>query len=801
MSLSAGTRLGPYEILAPLGAGGMGEVYRAKDPRLSREVAIKVLPSSFSQDPERLRRFEQEAKAAGVLNHPNITAVYDIGTHDGSPYVVTELLEGETLRSRLAGGPLPERKAIDYALQIAHGLAAAHEKGIVHRDLKPENLFLTRDGRVKILDFGLAKLTRPEDGGPQSNLPTAVAETEPGVVLGTLGYMSPEQVRGKPADHRSDIFAFGAILHEMLMGRRAFHGDSAADTMSAILKEDPPSLSEAGARVPPALERIVQHCLEKAPEERFQSARDMAFALRDALPESATSKALPAAPRFRFRLGVASVLAASLLVAVVLWLLWRDVGGFRGRPLSRAGPPDIQSLAVLPLENLSRDPEQEYFADGMTEAIIADLTKIRALRVISRTSAMQYKDVKKPLPQIARELNVDAVVEGSVLRSGDRVRITAQLIHAPTDRHLWADSYERDLRDVLALQRDIAQAIAQEIKVTLTPQEQAQLAKARPVDPEAHQLYLKGRYHWNKRTAEDFKKALEYFQQAIAKDPSYPPAYAGLADTYGLLGYYAYDVLPPREAMPKAKAAALKALEIDGSFAQAHVSLAWVRQTYDWDWPAAEKEFKRAIDLNPGYATAHHWYSLHLATLGRRDEALAEAKRALELDPLSIIINHIVGLQHYWARRFDQAIEQFRKTIDMDPSFPIAHWSLGRAYAAKGMYREAIAEYEKYSALTGGSGRALAALGSAHARSGDRREALRVLEQLNAISKQRYVPSHQFADVSIGLGDKDQAFAWLDKVYDERSSYLTWLKVEPLFDPLRSDPRFADLVRRVGLPQ
>jgi len=442
----------------------MGEVYRAQDIRLGREVAVKVLPAAFSADPDRLRRFEQEARAASALNHPNILTIHDIGTHGGAPHVVSELLEGNTLRERLDGSALPVRKATDYAIQIANGLAAAHEKGIVHRDLKPENLFVTKDGRVKILDFGLAKLTRPEAAsGPQTQVPTVTAGTEPGVVMGTVGYMSPEQVRGHPADQRSDIFSFGAILYEMVTGRRAFQRDTAAETMTAILKEEPSGLSEVSARVAPALERIVQHCLEKAPEERFQSARDLAFALRDALSESATSKALPAAPRFRFRLGVPFVLAASLLAAVVLWLLWRDVGGFRGRSLSQAGAPQIQSLAVLPFQNLSRDPEQEYFADGMTEALIADLAKIRALRVISRTSAMQYKDVKKPLPQIARELNVEAVVEGSVLRSGDRVRITAQLIHAPTDRHLWADSYERDLKDVLALQSEVARAIAQEI--------------------------------------------------------------------------------------------------------------------------------------------------------------------------------------------------------------------------------------------------------------------------------------------------------------------------------------------------
>jgi serine/threonine protein kinase/Tfp pilus assembly protein PilF len=797
MTLAAGARLGPYEIVAPIGSGGMGEVYKARDTRLGREVAVKVLPPEFSTDPERLRRFEQEARSASALNHPNILAIFDVGTHGEAPYVVSELLEGETLRERLAGASLPARKATDYATQIAEGLAAAQEKGIAHRDLKPENLFVMKDGRIKILDFGLAKLTRPEvPSCPLTEAPTSPPETESGVVMGTVGYMSPEQVRGQPADPRSDIFAFGAILYEMLTGRRAFRGISPADTLSAILKEEP-EFAPPRPDASPALEHIVRRCLEKSPQERFQSARDLAFALRETSSGSVPSEAvsLPV-PRSRSILWLAPLGLLALLAALIAV----NAGGLRERLFKGSGPARIQSLAVLPLENLSKDPEQEYFADGMTEELISDLGKIRALRVISRTSAMRYKGTKKSLPEIARELGVDALVEGSVLRAGGRVRITTQLIQAATDRHLWSESYERDLKDVLTLQSEVARSIAREIKIALTPQEQARFAEARPVDPEAHELYLKGRYYLVKNTPEAAQRALEYMKQSIDKDPAYAVAYAGLANTYAGLGYTGMDVLPPREAMPRAKAAALKALELDDTLAEAHTNLGLVRWAYDWDWPAAGKDLRRAIDLNPSFATAHFRYANYLCSLGRFDEAVAEHKRALELDPLSLIINHAQAWPYHLSRRFDQAIEKYQRTLEMEPNFARTHLRLGEAYTAKGMYREAIAEYEKFSALGGGSTMAMALIGNAHAQAGGRHEALRALEELTAESKRRYVPAFHFAIVHAGLGDKDQAFASLDRAYEERSQFLVDLKFEPILDPLRSDPRFAELVRRVGLP-
>jgi serine/threonine-protein kinase len=796
VTLSPGSRLGPYEIVAPLGAGGMGEVYRARDPRLGREVAIKVLPASFSKDPDRLRRFEQEARAAGILNHPNITAVYDVGTVGDAPYVVSELLEGETLRSRLAGGALVPGRAIEYALQIAHGLATAHEKGIVHRDLKPENLFITKDGRVKILDFGLAKLTKPDETGPQTNLPTETAGTEPGVVMGTLGYMSPEQVRGKPSDARSDIFSFGSILYEMLSGRRAFHGDSEADTMSAILREEPEELSATNQKISPALDRVVRHSLEKSPELRFQSARDIAYALEETLAGSTTTGVAP--PPTRARPLRWPVLVATALATVLAVLFVADIGGSRRRVFG-SKPRDIQSLAVLPLENLSRDATQEYLADGMTEALITDLAQIGSLRVISRTSAMRYKGTKKGLPEIARELDVDGVVEGSVLRAGDRIRITAQLIHASTDRHLWARSYERDFKDVLTLQDEVAQAIASQIQARLTSDERARLSRARPVNPEAHEAFLKGRYEWYRWNPENFQKALDYFRQSIAIDPSYAPAYAGLSMAYARLGDRG-GAWRPGEAYPKAKSAALRAVELDGDLAEARTALGMSILWNDWDWGAAERELRRGVDLNPGSTTAHLAYSSFLLNMGRNEESLVEINRAQELDPLSVTIRGAKATRFLSARRYDEAIEEARSALELDSTAIQARATLGRAYLQKGMVGPAIAELERTVDLSRRELGAVARLGFAYGVTGRKEKAQALLRELEQRFDRSYVSPPLVALVFLGLGERDRAFEWLEKGYELHDSGIVRLKTQLEFDALRSDPRFADLMRRVGLP-
>jgi len=753
--LEKGTRLGDYEIQSLLGAGGMGEVYRARDLRLRRDVAVKVLPAVVSSDPERLRRFEQEATAAAALNHPNILAVHQLGTYAGTPYLVSELLEGETLREQIRRGRVAQRRVIDYGVQIAHGLAAAHEKGIVHRDLKPENLFLTKDGRIKILDFGLAKLMQPQPGSERS-APTIGSETEPGLVMGTVGYMSPEQVRGQNADHRADIFAFGAILYEMLTGKRAFQKPTSPETMAAILNEDPPAISQITPGLSPAMQRIVRRCLEKNPEQRFQSASDLAFALaaltdaQDIINKGLTKGESARTQYTALAAGVA--LLAALLVLSSLWVArrWQS-------KRAAADASGIRSLAVLPLTNLSGDREQDYFADGMTEQLTTTLGQISALRVISRTSAMHYKNSQKTLPEIAGELHVDAVVEGSVERVGNQVRITAQLIEAATDRHLWARSYERDLRGILTLQDDVAQAIASEVRVNLTPQEQKQLARARQVIPQAQELYLRGLYDLRKGTAASIDEAIGEFQQAIAIDPNEAHAYAELASAY----YDQSTVLrAPLEVMPKAKAAAIRALELDDSLAEAHGSLGYVKLLFDWDWPGAEHEFRRALELNPNLPRVHIGYAIFLLTLRRPDEASEEFSRADALDPFTGQSHMDRAWLLFNASRFEEAIQAATSTGD-DRVVALASAELGRS-------EEAIAAADR--AVTRTKNPLLVAqIASAYALAGNKDKAKALLTRLEAQVRQRYVCGFNVACVYAGLGEKEQAFAWLEKAYRDRS--------------------------------
>ncbi len=778
-------KLGPYVVTAPLGKGGMGEVYRAKDTRLDRDVAIKVLPEHTTRDERALSRFRRETKALAALSHPNILMILDVGEHEGVSYAVMELLEGETLRERLRGSGVDSHKALEIAAVVADGLAAAHARDIVHRDLKPENLFLTRDGVVKILDFGLARTglhTEPSAA-------TATATTQPGVVLGTVDYMSPEQVRGQPADARCDIFSLGCVLYEMLSGQPPFLRETAAESMTAILRHHPKLPSQSTLDVPPDVDPIVMRCLEKSPDERFNSARDLAFSLRSALAQGGQRRRAP--PRMaRVRWAAVSVVG---LIAVAAGLLYVS----RGRQTPTGD--SIDSIAVLPFVNASGDPGQEYFVDGMTDALIADLAKIRALKVISRTSAMQFKGAKKPLPDIARALDVKAVVEGSVLRVGDRVRITAQLIRAATDEHLWGESYDRDMRDVLRLHSEVARTIAQEINVKLNPQEEARLAATRVVNPVVHEAYLRGRFHWHNRTRAGMQKAIEHFRRAIELDPDYAPAYAGLADCYTQLARHGQ--MAPKEAFPLAQQAALKAVELDEGSAEAHGAVAFIAFYFDWDWSVAERELRRALDLNENYEEAHHQYShLHL-TVGRPEESLRESKRALDLNPLDRLLNVHLGWHYMMTRQNDQAIAQYQSVLEMDPDHYQALHHMGRAYMYKSIHAAAIAALEAAGKLEPDNVQAMAALAAAYAAGGRDSEARGLLTQLEGRLPQRYVSACDIAAAYAAWGKVDDAFAWLEKAIEERSPRLVELTLDPIFDPLRSDPRFDGLVRRVGLPQ
>jgi len=786
-----GQTLGHYRVREQIGAGGMGLVFRAHDERLDRDVALKVLPPGTITDENARRRFHKEALTLSKLNHPNIETVFDFDSQEGVDFLVMELISGATLDEKLKAAALPEKEVIRLGMQLAEGLTAAHAEGVIHRDLKPGNLRLTPDGRLKILDFGLAKLL-----GPVSDAAVTQSLSQTRGAVGTLPYMAPEQLRSEPADTRSDVWAAGAVLYEMATGKRPFAQSSAPMLTDAILRQATVPPRALNPNLSPELERILSKALEKDPEHRYQSAKELGADLRRLAVSQTAAPLLAVAPE-RKGLPRAGMVAAASVVALLAVVLGTLVL-LRQRPAPGGGPPRIESLAVLPLENLSRDPEQEYFADGMTEELTTSLAQVSALRVISRTSVMRYKGTKKPLPEIARELNVDAVVEGSVLRWGNRVRITAQLIDARADRHLWSQSYERDLHDVLALQDEVARAIAAAIKIKLTPQEELHLTSARSVNPEAYELYLKGRYHWNKRTEEELKKGIEYFQEAIEKDPNYAQAYSGLADAYIVLNLRGYT--SPKETNASAKSAATKALAIDSTLAEAHTSLARVLAN-NWDWPAADVEFKRAIELNPGYLEAHHAYSHYLIAMGRTAESLTESKRALQLAPLDTTMGEHLGWHYLMAREVDQSIDANRKVLDLDPNTTLAHYILGQAYEEKSMYTEAIAEFQRAVTLSNGAPETLMGLGHAYAVAGKKGEALKIRGQLVALSKQRYVSPVYMALICTGLGEKDQAFTWLNKAYEERSAMLIYLKLEPRLDPLRSDPRFADLLRRVGLPQ
>ena len=782
-----GQTLGHYRILEKVAAGGMGVVYRARDEQLDRDVAVKVLPPGTLRDDTARRHFRKEALALAKLNHPNIETVYEFGTQDGMDFLVMEYVPGKTLADRLTGGTLPEKEVVALGMQIAAALEEAHERGIVHRDLKPANIALTEKGRAKILDFGLAKLLRPVEEGSTETL------TDSHAAAGTLPYMPPEQLRGEPVDARTDIYTIGAVVYEMATGRRAFQEEQTSRLIDAILHQPAVAPRALNSRISTELETIILKCLDKDPDRRYQSATELLVDLRRLEPSSSRYTPPPAPPVWDRVAKLVGYGVAGLLVLAV-GLTAMNAGGLRDRLLGRLRTPQIRSLAVLPFANLSGDPNQDYFADGMTEALITDLGQIQALRVISRTSVMQFKATRKPLDKIAQELHVDAIIEGSVSHSQNLAQVTARLVYASTDTQLWSKSYQRDLQNVLVMQGEVASAIVHEIDITLTPQEQARLASGRPVNPAAHQSYLKGRY-LNKGTSSQQRKAREYFEEAIRIDPNYAPAYAGLAD------YYLASVqIRPLVSMPQARQLALKALDLAPELAEAHMELALIHFYADWDWVAADREFRRALELSPSDAEAHRTYSFYLAALARADEAQAESLHAQQLDPLSIWTQITAGYVFYFNRKYDEAIEQCRKVLEWDPSSVGGYDCLGTSYLAKGMYEQSIAAAQEASRLSDNDPTRLVGLGRAYALAGRKPGARTVLDQLRQFSSRIYVSPYFFAAIYAALGQNDEAFTWLHEALRERDVYLAWLKVDSAVDPLRRDPRFQELLHHIGLP-
>jgi serine/threonine-protein kinase len=791
-----GKTLGSYQIVSQLGKGGMGVVYLATDQKLQRKVALKMLPPDLTDDPTRVQRFKQEARAASGLNHPNILTIFEIEERDGQHYIATEFIEGTTLRELLEGNKIGLQGVLEAAVQITSALAAAHASGIVHRDIKPENIMRRTDGYIKVLDFGLAKLIEHAGNNPEAS--TAV-NTDPGTIIGTVQYMSPEQIRRLELDERTDIWSLGVVIYEMIAGQSPFKAATEGDVIVSILQKKP-TFEWRLPNVPPEVVWILKKALAKDKEERYQTARDLLIDLKRIKREIEFDRQLESFEHPDS--GVAGLGRSAPSVEAAKKPSRAPSGSGRRSPsASRRRPRGaINSLAVMPLVNASADPNTEYLSDGITESIINNLSQLPNLRVLARSMVFRYKGQEVNPQEVGRELGVRAVLTGRVLQLDDSLVIRTELVHVSDGTQLWGEHYNRRLGDIFAVQEEIAKQISEKLQVRLSGDEERRLAKRHTENAEAYQLYLKGRYYWNKRDKAATEKGIEFFQRAIEVDPNYALAYVGLADSYIILGFH--GLLPPNEVMPKAKQAAENALQIDASLAEAHISLAYVTEAYDWDWPRAEREYKHAIRLNPNYATAHHWYGEYLALVGRFDEAVAELQKAKQIDEsLSLIINTAVGLVLYLARQYDRAIEEHLRTLALDPHFAHTRFCLGLAYLQKSMFDEAIAELQTALPNFEENPRAAAVLAYAYAVSGQRSEAQALFDRLKEQSLRQYIAPYLIGLICTGLGDYDQAFAWLEKGCAERDLGLIWLKVEPMADALRSDPRFENLLRRVGFVQ
>ena len=801
MTLEPGAHLGRYELQAPLGAGGMGAVYRALDTRLSRAVAVKVLLPQFATVARLRERFEREARAVAALSHPNICAVFDVGETAVGTYLVMELLEGETLDRYLATHALDPAAVIEFGLQIAAGLDAAHAKGIVHRDIKPANVFVTNSGTLKITDFGLAMAARQAE--PTSTAATAFGDlTMPGSAVGTAAYMSPEQARGEPVDARTDVFSLGIVLFQMATGRPAFVGAALATVFDAVLNRTPPLASTLAPQVPAALSNIIARALEKDPARRYQRVADLRADLERVSQRANSLSAVsgrhkPRVPPIRRRRTAAIVAAVATALAFLAVLAWRSQRTAVPQRSTALTVPVVRSLAVLPLVNLSGGSDNDYFSDGMTDELITALSGVRGWRVISRTSVMQYKRAQKSLPVIARELGVDAVVEGSIQQSANRVRISVKLVRAGTDEeNLWAGSYDHDLHDVLDLENEVAKAIADGIKVTLTPQEQQRLEAKRPVDPDLFQLFLKGRAAADAGTEDGLYKAISYFSQALTRNPSYAPAHAAMALAYeGLTPAFR----APKEVLPKAREHAVRAIELDASVSDAHAALANVMFLFDWDWTNAGQEMERAIELNPNSANAHEMYGNYLAALNRKDRAIEELTLAHQLNPAGMATYSSLLGALCTLREFDRAIAESRRAIELHPDFAFAHAWLGMSLLMKGDVAAAIPSLE-HARMLDDNVTTTHFLAMAQAAAGNRTAAEKLASDLEQAASTRYTCAYEVASVHLRLGNTQKAMEWLRRGFDEQCDCLVWLKTEPWIDPLRVDPRYEELVKRVGFP-
>jgi TolB-like protein/Tfp pilus assembly protein PilF/tRNA A-37 threonylcarbamoyl transferase component Bud32 len=785
-AFGVGARLGHYVILGQIGAGGMGVVFRARDEKLRREVALKVLPGEEVADPVARARLVREARMASALSHPNICVIYDVGEDRGETYIAMELVDGQPLSRAIPPQGMTLGTVLRYGIQIADALAHAHGHGVVHRDLKSANVIATPEGRVKVLDFGLARQIAT---GTSSTIEVSARLTQAGAIVGTADYMAPEVLRGAVADERSDLWALGVLLHEMVGGSLPFSGQTHFEVAAAILSAEPDRLPES---TPAGLRALIARCLRKDPGQRYQHAEEVRAAL-EALHADSTTPAAAPAPRIATgvaripRLGLAIGAAAIVVVAGALVLREQ-----RGRP---AGATAIRSLAVLPLANLSGDPGQEYFADGMTDELINELARLSSLKVIARGSVMVYKDTHKPLRDIANELGVDAVVEGSVTRVGQRVRVRAELARGRTGESLWAESYERDLQDVLSLQTDLARAIVQRIQLRLAPQEKRRLAEKRAVDPDVYQAYLKGRYAWNRYTLEGFRQAQQQFESAIALDPTYAPAWAGLADAaYGMSSLY----VAPAVALPQSRAAAERALSLDPNLSEAHTSLGIVKMVFDWDWKGALEQFERAIALEPSSASAHWWRGRALIAQGRFDEGLSAGRRALDLDLLSSWYSATHGWHLYFARRYKDAEKQLRAGLEIHPDEYVFHVFLGLVLEQQGDHGGAVRELEKAVSMDVNNDD-LAQLAHAYGTAGRRADAERTIARLLARRRDGFVPAASLAMAYAGLKNEEETLRWLEAGVEDHSEMLVFIAVDPYYDWIRPHPRFQAVLRRLRL--